>query len=541
MILDDLTELQRQVVDATERRVLVLGGPGTGKTTTALWTARQAIIASNFEPWQNVLFLTFSRTAVNQIVRKAPSVMREVGDRIEVMTFHGLAYRLLTAFGRYGGIGLVAPQIQTRAQSKLLGRLEGSWSYDELIPTANHMLDSPRVADLIRVRWPLVICDEFQDTGNDQWELVQRVASDARMLLMADPDQMIYTFVPGVSAQRIEEARADADRIVELEAHSHRDPSGAIPALARAVYRRQFDHDAVASAIAESILRVTPEVTDAERAAVIRDEIRRMRREGCRTIAIFGMTNAGVAELGKELSDLGVGHALIGISEAHGEALAAMALLGEFAVGAVEWGDAVVGLATFLTACTRGEAAPPLALAMIRGNGVPEIVDAALTDLRQELRDLGDGTVGQLAETIRTAWHRLRVTVGARPWRRAAVDFVSVASELAGLDATPETMRGIADRLGRIRTRSVVGHQDEGSTVSVQLMNFHQAKGREVDGVILVYEEDEYHARRNETEPYVRQARVQYVAISRARRRVSVLLPVRPHPVIAPFARIPPF
>src|SRR5260370_42214826 len=109
---------------------------------------------SSFERWQNVLFLTFSRTAVNQIVRKAPSVMREVGGRIEVMTFHGLAYRLLTAFGRYAGVGLVAPQIQTRAQAKLLGRLEGSWSYDELIPMANRMLDSPQVPNLVRTSWP---------------------------------------------------------------------------------------------------------------------------------------------------------------------------------------------------------------------------------------------------------------------------------------------------------------------------------------------------------------------------------------------------
>jgi DNA helicase II / ATP-dependent DNA helicase PcrA len=541
VIVDDLTELQRQVVEATERRVLVIGGPGTGKTTTALWSARQAITSTSFEQWQNVLFLTFSRTAVNQIVRKAPSVMHEVGGRIEVMTFHGLAYRLLSGFGRYAGAGLGAPQVQTSAQARLLGKLEGSWSYAELIPMANHLLESPRVADLVRARWPLVICDEFQDTGDDQWELVQRVANGARMLLMADPDQMIYTFVPGVSAQRIEEARESADRIIELEPHSHRDPSGAIPALARAVYRRQFDDDAVTFAVEQRILLVTPEVSAAQRASVIRDEIRRMRREGCRTIGIFGMTNVGVAELGKELSELGVGHALIGISEAHGEALAAMARLGEFAVGTVDWGDAVIGLATFLTACTRGEAAPPLALAMVRGDGMPAIVATALAELRQELRDEGDGTVGHLAEIILSAWYRLKMTVGARPWRRAAVDFISVASEFAGVAATPDAMKGISDRLGRIRTRSVVGNQDEGSTVSVQLMNFHQAKGREVDGVILVYGEDEYHARRNETEPYVRQARVQYVAISRARRRVSVLLPLRSHPVIAPFARIAPF
>src|SRR5260370_38085111 len=106
---------------------------------------------------------------------------------------------------------------------------------------AIRILDPPRLADLDSTRWPVVICDEFQDTGNDQWELVQRVDTGARMLLMADPDQMIYTFVPGVSAQRIEEARAGADWIVELETDSHRDPIGAIPALARAADPQRFD------------------------------------------------------------------------------------------------------------------------------------------------------------------------------------------------------------------------------------------------------------------------------------------------------------
>src|SRR5260370_40817931 len=103
---------------------------------------------------------------------------------------------------------------------------------------------------------------------------------------------------------------------------------------------------------------------------------------------------------------------------------------------------------------------------MVRGDGVPEIVAAALTELRQELRDLGDGTVGQLAETIRSARHRLRVTVGARPWRRAAVDFVSVARELAGIDTTPDVRRGSADRLSRDRPRPGVRQQGEGRDVS---------------------------------------------------------------------------
>ena len=43
MRLEDLDQRQRAVVDAvisSDDRVLVLGGAGTGKTTTALWAAR---------------------------------------------------------------------------------------------------------------------------------------------------------------------------------------------------------------------------------------------------------------------------------------------------------------------------------------------------------------------------------------------------------------------------------------------------------------------------------------------------------------------
>jgi superfamily I DNA/RNA helicase len=74
--------------------------------------------------------------------------------------------------------------------------------------------------------------------------------------------------------------------------------------------------------------------------------------------------------------------------------------------------------------------------------------------------------------------------------------------------------------------------------VDVQLMNMHQTKGRELDGVILVFEEDEFHARRPETQPFRKQARLRYVFVSRARRRISVILPPHPDRVIAPFERI---
>ncbi len=103
-----------EAVGSRDKILLVTGGPGSGKTTTALWSAREAIATGEVVASQNVLFLTFSRSAVSQIARRAPSVMAAMRDRIEILTFHGLAYRLLSGFGRYAGLGKTLPKIQTR-------------------------------------------------------------------------------------------------------------------------------------------------------------------------------------------------------------------------------------------------------------------------------------------------------------------------------------------------------------------------------------------------------------------------------------------
>ena len=77
MKFDDLDARQKQVVDAvlkSDGKTLVLGGPGSGKTTTALWTARTYLENSHDSP-ARVLFLTFSRSAVSQIMIRSPGVV----------------------------------------------------------------------------------------------------------------------------------------------------------------------------------------------------------------------------------------------------------------------------------------------------------------------------------------------------------------------------------------------------------------------------------------------------------------------------------
>ena len=194
----DLTPKQREVVDAEEDLVLVLGGAGCGKTTTALWAARSELLRAN-STTARVAFLTFSRTAVDQISSRSAAALESLGDRIEVSTFHSMAFRLVRAFGRYVGFGAEVPELQSPAQLKLHGRRDGLLAYDDLMPLALKVLDSERIRALLADRWPLIICDEFQDTSDEQWALLDQLRQRSRLVLLADPNQMIYTFVRGVS------------------------------------------------------------------------------------------------------------------------------------------------------------------------------------------------------------------------------------------------------------------------------------------------------------------------------------------------------
>ena len=236
--LDSKQLLAIQAVLSTDSSVLVLGRPGTGKTTTALWAAREFLDQAEGSPRPRVLFLTFSRSAVSQISARSPGVIAPGENTVEISTFHGLAYRILRTFGRYMGYGNILPSIQSEARLKLLGRDGSQFTYQDLVPAATRMFQSsPLIKNVFASRWPLIICDEVQDTSTEQWKLLQLLAP-RKLLLLGDPHQMIYTFIPGVSLERFREIRDAADTVVELSPRSQRDPYGKIPAFAEAIRNR---------------------------------------------------------------------------------------------------------------------------------------------------------------------------------------------------------------------------------------------------------------------------------------------------------------
>ena len=430
------------------------------------------------------------------------------------------------------GHGTAAPSIQSKARGDLLGRDRGKLLYDDLIPSALDILrGSERVRQFLTSRWGLMICDEVQDTSTGQWWLLQTLALH-KLLLLGDPNQMIYTFIEGVSPQRFRQLREWADKEISLDPRSHRDPSGAIPALAEAIRGRQFDHEAVVEALRSGRLVIHFDVDDEGHPDLLREVIRDAHRRGSRDIGIFAHSNAAVANLAEQFNTAGIDHVIVGIPEAHSEALASMATQCAFALGLATDEEVRESFGLFLTASVRGRDVPVLARALIGEVNLPVLIEESMQRLQDVLAAAAVGIMEDLARTAMQSWEGLSIGAGYRTWRRAAAHFRRLVGPLRNLQVSEDSVRQLLEIVERSRIEALVD-LDYSERGTVKLMNYHQTKGREADTVVHVFRSDDYFGR--EAEPFEKTSRLLNVAISRARHRVIVVLPPTPHPVVAPF------
>ena len=88
-----LDDAQRQVVQHEGGPLLVLAGPGTGKTTTIVAAVADRIERRGIDP-ERVLVLTFSRKAAVELRERITARLRRTTREPLAMTFHSYAYAL---------------------------------------------------------------------------------------------------------------------------------------------------------------------------------------------------------------------------------------------------------------------------------------------------------------------------------------------------------------------------------------------------------------------------------------------------------------
>ncbi|MEL6596549.1 MAG: ATP-dependent helicase [Pseudomonadota bacterium] len=239
---------KRQSVIDEQGHALVIGGPGSGKTTLALLKSK--CILDTLAPGQSTLFLSFSRAAVQQILKRCREILtKEELKRIDVRTYHSFCWDILHCHGRLLGgrpLKMMAPSEEgTRrtqfdgdwaAESKRLKDEDGMVCFDLFAAATAELLEgSTHLRSWMGRLFPLVILDEFQDSDDDQWRFVQQLSQVTQTLFLADTEQRIFegSFRPGVRADRLEILK-DAIDLCEVDLQDDNYRSGDSDILAYA-------------------------------------------------------------------------------------------------------------------------------------------------------------------------------------------------------------------------------------------------------------------------------------------------------------------
>jgi DNA helicase-2/ATP-dependent DNA helicase PcrA len=252
-LLEQLNPEQRLAAETTEGPLLILAGAGTGKTRAI--TYRMANLISNGVSAENILAVTFTNKAAEEMQNRISDLLLRAGippERPWLSTFHSLCARLLRREAAAAGLpynfsifddddqqaavklamqrlnisddtltprnilsaishaknhGKSAGQIRGEAFSpdgrkiadifeayeKLLAQSNALDFDDLLLRSAKLLKDSPQVRDRWQQRFKYIHVDEYQDTNRVQYDLLRLLTSrEQNICVVGDEDQSIY-------------------------------------------------------------------------------------------------------------------------------------------------------------------------------------------------------------------------------------------------------------------------------------------------------------------------------------------------------------
>jgi len=514
---------QESVLDAEDPVLVVLGGAGTGKTTVAAAAVRRILDgarASAAQP-RRALFLSFSRAAVGQIADRTSGTLGPQADFVEITTFHAFAWHLIRRWG--GAIGLTDPKLISPSEAKLFGASSGI-TYDDLLPLALKVLDIPAVRQHLEHRWAVIVSDEFQDTSRDQFELIMRIRGPARLLLLGDLNQCIYTNLPGVAGigpERVAAALALPKSMeIRLPDVSHRDPTNILPAAAAAIRQRHFGHDAVKAALDTDMLEVRHHYDLSAEGALVAAVVRELRDAGHGSVGIFSHHVDATASLSDHLNSEGIAHEIIGLPDSVTSALQAQFEMLCYAAGEGTTDAIRRGLGLFVTSTERGRGVPQLARMIIGRRDAPAALSARLDQLESDLASATN--IPEILELVGQVPVGVGLTRGERAWARSTVILRALLGPRLCRAATLPSggFEFLRERLTDQQV-SLLTYNDADDPADVQLMGLYQSKGREADATIVVLRENDYFGK--ESEPMPVGSKLLYVVLTRARTKTIVL------------------
>lgn len=227
---------QRKAIEAPLGPVLVIAGPGAGKTYCLIGRIRYLVEHFAIPPGR-ICAVTFTNKAAEEIASRLKASLGLAGGELTGGTIHALCLSILREFpeeaGLRPGFGVADEDYQRRVlrrlrvplkrHTQLLGsfarhRLQGAKltggdlgiygrysgvlrernlvDFDGLVSLTERLLRTQEtVARTLRGRWDYVLVDEFQDLNAAQYGILQSLIADHRNLFgVGDDEQSIFSW-----------------------------------------------------------------------------------------------------------------------------------------------------------------------------------------------------------------------------------------------------------------------------------------------------------------------------------------------------------
>lgn len=252
-VLAELNPAQREAVETIDGPLLIVAGPGSGKTRVITHRIAYLIKVCGINP-HHIMAVTFTNKAAREMAERLERLLGQTAEALTLGTFHAICARILRQEGKAIGLdsrfviydeedqlSLIKQSLQELdldpkqytpraiqsaikyAKSRLLtpadyaqqtrNYFEGvvhrvyeryqqsltqshGVDFDDLLMrTVQLFNDHTKVLSKYQSRYPHILVDEFQDTNVTQYMLIKQLAGKHRnVCVVGDPDQSIYSW-----------------------------------------------------------------------------------------------------------------------------------------------------------------------------------------------------------------------------------------------------------------------------------------------------------------------------------------------------------
>ncbi|AGA76728.1 UvrD-helicase domain-containing protein [Echinicola vietnamensis] len=271
-----LTKEQHRILKDFHNQ-LIIGGPGSGKTTISILKAGQWV--EKLKENQNVLFLSFARATVSRVIEAIDEqslLSKEIKKRINVDTYHAYFWKIIKTHGYLLGlprkVSILTPSNEAITLSSIrnaygkvknlsdrqkeekkqdekdairkLAFEKGEIAFGLFAELTFSLLDNcNKILNLLANSYPVIILDEFQDTNFEQWKVIQSLGNRSIIIALADSEQRIFDFI-GADPQRINHFKKHfSPKEFDLRNENHRSRGTDITKFGNDILKGNFQDD----------------------------------------------------------------------------------------------------------------------------------------------------------------------------------------------------------------------------------------------------------------------------------------------------------